>query len=313
MEKLVSIIIPIYNKEPYLKKCLNSILEQSYKNIEILLIDDGSTDKGLDICNEFVEKDKRFKYFYKENGGVSSARNYGIDKSSGYYLTFVDADDYIDTDFIERLIENESDLVVCGYKYVHSDIIIDRSSVEEILDGRENISNKILSPEYRELLKVPYLKLYKSAIIKENNIKFNIAMNYGEDTLFVLEYILKCKNIKFIKYNGYNNLVVEGTLSRKYVKNIIEQLMIVNSQISKYDNTQDKSYWYTQYLKTIINNEKNLKYKNFKKNIMEALTEYKNLNFIIENKYNSTLEKIIVKCLKFKLFGVVYIMYKIKK
>ena len=100
---LISIIIPIYNVEKYMEKCLNSVVNQTYNNIEIILIDDGSKDKSREICDNYAKKDNRIKVVHKENNGVSSARNTGIDMSKGKYITFIDSDDYIDTDYIETL------------------------------------------------------------------------------------------------------------------------------------------------------------------------------------------------------------------
>ena len=102
-QELVSIIVPIYNVENYLRQCLDSILSQTYQNFECLLINDGSPDHSADICREYVEKDSRFRYFEKENGGVSSARNLGIERSKGQYITCIDSDDWVDSDYIRDL------------------------------------------------------------------------------------------------------------------------------------------------------------------------------------------------------------------
>ena len=101
--ELISVIVPIYNVEKYLRQCLDSIQNQTYQNFECLLINDGSPDNSADICREYVEKDSRFKYFEKENGGLSDARNYGIRQSKGSYLTFVDSDDWLEHDALDRL------------------------------------------------------------------------------------------------------------------------------------------------------------------------------------------------------------------
>ena len=105
VEELISIVVPVYNVENYLCMCLDSIMSQTYQNFECLLINDGSPDNSADICREYVEKDSRFQYFEKENGGLSDARNYGIRKSKGSYLTFVDSDDWIDSSYLEALYE----------------------------------------------------------------------------------------------------------------------------------------------------------------------------------------------------------------
>ena len=123
MNELISIIVPIYNVENYLRQCLDSIQNQTYQNFECLLINDGSPDNSADICREYLEKDSRFKYFEKENGGVSSARNLGIECSGGTYITFIDADDWVDSDYLEvlynALIDENADISVSTYKRFH--------------------------------------------------------------------------------------------------------------------------------------------------------------------------------------------------
>lgn len=119
MLETISIIIPIYNVESYLRKCLDSIMEQSFSCFELLLINDGSTDASAQICQEYVEKDDRIRYFEKENGGVSSARNFGIKHSSGEYITFIDSDDWVEPNYLEILYkamkEQDADIVVTNY------------------------------------------------------------------------------------------------------------------------------------------------------------------------------------------------------
>ena len=122
MEDLVSIIIPVYNTEKYLSKCLESVINQTYKNLEIILINDGSTDKSKEICESFAKKDKRIQILNKENSGVSSARNHGMRLAKGQYIAFIDGDDYAEENYIEELLKNlkqtESDCVLCGYNRV---------------------------------------------------------------------------------------------------------------------------------------------------------------------------------------------------
>ena len=119
IQELISIIVPVYNVENYLRMCLDSIMSQTYQNFECVLINDGSPDNSADICREYVSKDSRFRYFEKENGGLSDARNYGIRQSKGSYLTFVDSDDWLDSYYIETLydimIKHNADVSVACY------------------------------------------------------------------------------------------------------------------------------------------------------------------------------------------------------
>ena len=103
MEKLISVVLPVYNVERYIIKCMNSVLSQTYKNIEIILVDDGSQDRCPEICERYAKKDKRVKVIHKENGGLSDARNAGIKVANGEYITFIDSDDYVDNDYVEFL------------------------------------------------------------------------------------------------------------------------------------------------------------------------------------------------------------------
>ena len=148
-EKLISIIIPIYNVEKYLRMCLDSIEHQSYSNIEVLLINDGSPDSSGEICQEYVARDSRFRYFEKENGGLSDARNYGIERSSGKYITFVDSDDWVEATYIEDLynaaLDNDSEIVVSNYnrfdvKENHYLIHVGDDYYEENYEGKELIN-----------------------------------------------------------------------------------------------------------------------------------------------------------------------------
>ena len=112
MKKLISVIVPVFNVEKYLEKCIESIRNQTYKNLEILLINDGSTDKSLEICNKYLEIDDRIVLLNKENGGLSSARNFGIDNAKGEYITFVDSDDFIHELMYETLVYNLEKMIV---------------------------------------------------------------------------------------------------------------------------------------------------------------------------------------------------------
>ena len=123
MEELISVVVPVYNVEKYIDKCINSIINQTYKNLEIILVDDGSPDNCGKICDEYAKKDNRIKVTHKENGGVSSARNIGIKNATGDWLTFVDADDWIENNFVEQLLkignQENAEIVLCGYNRVN--------------------------------------------------------------------------------------------------------------------------------------------------------------------------------------------------
>lgn len=314
MKKLVSIIVPLYNKEKYIDRCICSILEQTYKNFEILVIDDGSTDNSLKILKERF-KDERIKIFEKENGGASSARNLGIANCKGDKVLFIDADDYIDEDYIEQLIKYEEDFVICSYKTIKNgkeNIEIRVSNVEK--KGKKAIS-EVLSPKMKRIMSTPYVKLFDKRILLSNNIKFNEDMNYGEDTCFVFEYINHINSIRIINYNGYNNVVEDDdSLSRKYVKNIIEQMNVLNITISsiKAAERDEKNYWYLRNLKTILYNERNSRYFQFKSVIKLIKNDkfYDKIN--INNKLFSKTDCLLLVLFKIRLYFTIYLLYKVK-
>lgn len=187
----ISIIVPIYNASKYLEKCLDSLINQTKKELEFILINDGSTDNSEEIIKKY--KDKRIKYFKNENRGIGKTRNFGIEKSSGKYLMFLDSDDYLETNACEVLyekVEKESlDLLVFDYYRV------EKTSTEEVKIPSFKTSN--IKENKDLLLNInlgPCNKIYKSDLIKNNNIKFDEKLKY-EDTLFVIKTIYNAKKV----------------------------------------------------------------------------------------------------------------------
>ena len=197
----ISIIVPVYNVEQYLGKCLDSIINQTYKNIEIILINDGSTDNSLEICNYYKEKDSRIIVINKENGGQSSARNSGLKVSTGNYIMFVDSDDKINLRCCELLIDtilkNNSDIVIgdssSDEKEIDKDLQFDDNKVELI--NKDILYNYFLDGKV-----APWGKLYKRSIISD--IEFEHG-KISEDLDFNYRVFERCKNFSFIKLPVY--------------------------------------------------------------------------------------------------------------
>lgn len=198
---IVSVIIPVFNAEKSLNLCISSILSQTLKNFELLLIDDGSTDSSYTICRRYELKDNRVKVLHKENSGVSSARNLGIEKAKGTYLFFCDADDYCDNQILEKLSAYSEDLIIGGVQYygLQNDSII----YDNICYEYDKIGECLQKHLMDDLLRTPWGKLFKSEIIHQNNLYYDINMHIGEDTYFVHNYLFYCKNIRFINHSGY--------------------------------------------------------------------------------------------------------------
>ena len=211
MNELISIIVPIYNVENYLRQCLDSIMSQTYQNFECLLINDGSPDNSADICREYVEKDSRFRYFEKENGGVSSARNLGIEHSKGEYITFIDSDDWVDSDYLEvlynALIDENADISVSTYKrfhmadncwYFHS---FQRGYEKKIFTGSELIDNLQLLSSFDHSYGSVCGKLVKS--VRVETIRFNEETTLGEDMEFWYKLYLISDKIVYVNKDTY--------------------------------------------------------------------------------------------------------------
>lgn len=192
MNETISVIVPIYNASSFLNKCISSIINQTYSQLEIILVNDGSTDNSLEICNLYANNDKRIKIINKENGGVSSARNMGIEAATGRYLVFIDADDYIEKNMFEVLADDlfkyDVDLSMCGYKNVdiNGNILFVSESLKEKYFDDKTFKHYLFQPNYyREIL---CNKLFKLDIIKNNNIRFREDIHINENIVFILDF-----------------------------------------------------------------------------------------------------------------------------
>jgi len=236
----ISVIVPIYNKELFLEKSIISILEQTEKDIEIILVDDGSTDDSQKICEEFTKKDSRVLYKRKENGGSTSARNYGLRYASGEYIAFVDPDDYIERDAYEKMLASSknADIVIGGLVNEIGKKRIFRVMPKNFEGFYENedIRKKIL-PMFlvygknigdNLLLAAMYIFLFKKKFIDEQGIYSDENITYSEDWLFSLEAIFKAKTLAVlhnIHYHYVNNsLGLTENYNPKVITNYIEVL-----------------------------------------------------------------------------------------
>lgn len=193
----ISIIVPVYNVEQYLPRCIDSILNQSFADFELLLIDDGSKDKSGAICDEYADKDDRIRVFHKKNGGVSSARNVGLDNAKGEYVIFVDSDDYLKMNALQIANTIKDDLVVASYEvkgYRSSNMIHDSVRYTRKSECLDYLSKKLLESH---TLHAPWAKFYNRYIIECNNIRFIESLKLGEDICFVFNYLSYCNTLRF--------------------------------------------------------------------------------------------------------------------
>ena len=226
-DKKVSIVVPIYNREKFLDNCINSLINQAYKNIEIILVDDGSNDNSLNICNSYANKDNRIKVIHKENGGVQSARNMGINEATGYYLCFTDADDFVSETFIEKFVNvynsGNYECVVGGFYKVDKDY--------NILDSNEILINLNI-PKYESERWALYFErfgcyvwnhMFITELVKKYNVRFDKEIIIFDDTAFTMNYLNHIDSIGFTNSNDYyyvcehDDLTVAKRLKNKRV------------------------------------------------------------------------------------------------
>lgn len=196
---LVSIIIPVYNAERYIERCIDSVIKQSHTNWELLLIDDGSRDSSGSICDKYSLTDNRIHVYHKQNGGVSSARNLGIEKANGEWIAFVDADDYIKEDYLSDMVSSECDLVACGFECTCGEVVSFKSRIVHIL--RYGTAIGLIMPNHP--FYAPWGKLFKTSIIKDNKLMFDEKLHLAEDTIFCWEYLSKINTIQYVSNTNY--------------------------------------------------------------------------------------------------------------
>ncbi len=232
MEK-VSVLVPIYNAEKYIQRCLDSIINQTYENIEIILIEDGSKDNSLKIIKEYKKKDKRIKIFPIENNGVADARNKAVENATGEFLTFVDSDDFIEKDYIETLYTNlkkyNADIAVCNC----INIIEETGEKSHKSFGINTVKeyNKIEAVEslfyYNFLRHSPWGKLYKKEVW--NNIRFPLGKNY-EDLAILYKLFLNSNKVIYIPEEKYNYIIRQGSIVHNEIRKSDIEAIIEYSQ-----------------------------------------------------------------------------------
>lgn len=205
-EELITVVVPIYRVEKYLVKCIDSIIEQSYKNIELILVDDGSPDKCPQICDEYKNKDSRIKVIHKQNGGLSDARNEGLKIATGEWITFIDSDDYVGINFLEKLYSSATsvgaDISICDYQAVSDDTGIEKEETNiEVFDNVKCLE-EMYHPQKHGMEFVAWGKLYRTALFKKNKIEYPVGKIH-EDTFTTYKLIYAAPKIVFCNASEY--------------------------------------------------------------------------------------------------------------
>jgi glycosyltransferase involved in cell wall biosynthesis len=320
----ISIIVPVYNAEKYLAKCIDSVLSQSYTNFELLLIDDGSTDSGGQICDDYAKKDNRIKVIHQKNAGVSAARNHGIRESKGDYICFIDADDWVNIDYLETYISviklHFPDFIISGYTY---DFISSKKTIEYSIPPRNAYTQEeisVLLPELHNnaLLVSIWSKFFKKSIINNYSLQFDETINYWEDTVFCWNFLLHVKSISVIENAGYHyrkddsDSLTKKKYSFDHWFRIAQKVIDVNQLvITKYklqDNEQIlqkiNDYFLSMYLTACYSmyEKKHLKNRHFR---LKQWKKYGNHNYMRIKPEESIFVKFIKRLLLLKQFYLV--------
>jgi len=217
---LFSIIVPVYNVEEYLNRCMESIINQSYKNIEIILVDDGSTDNCPEMCDSFAKRDKRIKAFHKNNGGLSDARNFGLRKAKGDYILFVDSDDFIELDtcnIFNSILKSHPniDILAANCRRLDDLITIQKyTSINQIVDGRDFLKFQFCNGTMHI---AAWRNLYRTRFLTDNILYFKFGIVH-EDEEWTPRVFLKAKSVKYADYIHYYHIIRENSITQQKVK-----------------------------------------------------------------------------------------------
>lgn len=308
----ISVIVPVYNSEKYIRRCVDSILSQTYLDFELLIINDGSTDRTREICDEYAVKDCRVRVFHKNNGGVSYARNIGLDNAKGEWVTFVDSDDWVSNSYLYNLLSHidSVDLVISYAEIVYS----------TGKRRKENYGSKIITDKYDVLFvendlnwhTSPWSKLFKTNLCE--NLRFIEGMHIGEDLAFLYTYMLNCDKVYVSSDTDYFYYVENQDSLTKRVNHLNEELLSyhnVNQVIGKLIKSKgitspkalSKLGWITAYyVRRVLNS---LYYDGEKRTLSSRIKYIKTLDLEKYVKYieiSSYKERIYLYMLKFRLF-----------
>ena len=244
MNPKISVIVPVYNVEKYLRRCIDSILSQTFSDFELLLIDDGSKDKSGDICDEYVAKDVRIKVFHKANAGVSSARNLGLDKAKGEFIFFVDSDDFLDKTHLENYSKDidNFDLIFQGYKLVEETKkkVIEKKTFPETetvdFESSMNVMEGIFS--LGNFFGPTWNKIFKASIISENEIRFKEDVDLREDEIFTFCYCRYVSKVKVLGSDSYNYQKTPNSLMRRKWLDplMLEKVLLYREEVTSHLN-----------------------------------------------------------------------------
>lgn len=313
MQPLISIIIPVFNGEEFVENCIESVTKQTLKEVQIIIIDDGSADHTLDILNKLAAKDKRITVIHQDNGGVAKARNVGLQAVTAEWVLFVDADDTIAPDYCASMLEAAS--------FLEADVVIAHPYIEEqpqndILQGKEKLIQACLSYDemsYPFNIDAPWGKIFRYRVIYERHICFPEKLIRSEDAFFCLQFYENAEKIGILNQFGYCHTERTGSLCRSFMKNapkILENVLCENYQWVMKNHSSEKKYmsalWYRA-LPGIVECEKSFfLHPDFSGNLV---TEYR--KFLKQTMVNLAIHRLKFSDVKSKQYRLRLVMYKL--
>ncbi|MCH5299776.1 MAG: glycosyltransferase family 2 protein [Ruminococcus sp.] len=347
MLPLISVIVPVYNREKTIKKCINSIISQTYSNIEIIIVDDGSTDNSLKKCKELSVSNENIIVYHQNNKGVSAARNYGLKESKGEYVMFVDSDDWLEQNAVEYLFKKltpETD-IVCSCCNVNID---DMVVVDHFFDGNRIFENTYKSKRdlYFQLLDtsygqpqekiytgigVPWAKIYRRKFINQVGIQFDERINHLEDNLFNLILFYYSNVVRYVDIPLYNYSSDHiTTVLNKYDKKLVTSYLLTTNEryhfLSKHNDLQNKDFEDKLLLETlnlleivvfnmIFDKNRKADKKTIITELKEVIEKYRMISILKKVNYKDIKNKkvrLIFRLLHLKRYNLVYYIYKIR-
>jgi glycosyltransferase involved in cell wall biosynthesis len=333
---MISFVVPVYNVDRYIRRCIESILKQTNKNFEVVIVDDGSTDKSGRICDEYAEKYPCISVFHKENGGLASARNYALKHVNGEWIAFIDSDDWIEPHYVEEMdkqhiLGSKCEVIVFGYyiDYVENGYSLNREFEIDSPSVYDNVPNAIEQMEIHGMFNSVWNKVYSNTLLQKYNISFNQGMEPGEDMLFNCEYFKKVSKCVLNGEKLYHYMRQgENTLTKKYDSNLYEKIKLFDqARVGLYQalKMNDEKYeiqlyrYYFSYITSCVHNNygeaNGLSYKEkvaffdmlYRDNrLLEAINKMSNTSYI-----DTVYSKLFIALYKLKNAVIMEYIYEV--
>lgn len=315
---MISIIIPVYNRDYCLSRCLESVWQQTFTDWECILIDDGSTDRTLSVCRSYVEKDSRFRVYSQSNGGVSVARNRGLEYAYGDYVVFIDSDDWVEPDFLRLLYESAKKGItpLCGMDVECIDGNYIDCSVQDILYRTDSNVANLFSGDLSRIFAGPVCKLYDRSVIEAYRIRFPVGISWGEDLIFNCTYFQYIDCIKGIPFLLYHVIGQEVSLSvrAKYESFLTDTNQKLWQSVSRFflNKGLDEHYLNDYYTYLLFQQITGIRYV---RDRLSWIKRYKRMNYLIQSADRKILKEYRFKSIQFllvyyRLSAVVFVCYE---